>query len=407
MSKDEIYAGRISWLVATGGLLVLAVKWFSLVYPFTVVSIMNAFHVGLTVVSLMFSANSVAMLIGSIVAGILMDRYGIKVVGALSAIITGLFVALTGLSPSIYWAIALYGIAGLFSFPPIAPKIAGEWFPERMYARATIYQFIGFYVVSIIMGPLTAFMMTAYGWRSTWIYIGIISIILGVVAFFLLRDRRTPTLTAQQAPRVTIRDAFRYKETWLIFLVALFGFFMPGMFLANLMATWEIALRISTLTASLMWSIATIAGTIGPLILTPLADVVSNRRIMPRKNFTALIFGIAALFWLLFALFMYIMPISLITTIVAAAMFFGQTVVTLPSALVPEYLPREVAATVGGLMLAAQIPLVILPPIAGIIISTFGKIGWIYAWLLVPIGTFLSTLIALFILKPPLTYIKK
>lgn len=140
-------------------------------------------------------------------------------------------------------------------------------------------------------------------------------------------------------------------------------------------------------------------GTIGSIILPIITDAVSNKGIMPRKNFAALSFGFSGIFMAFFALLLYIMPTPILIIIIAISTFFGNGVAVLLSTLIPEYLPREITATAGGIIIAAQIPLAILPPIAGIIIGMYGKAGWIYAWLIAAMGAITASLL-LTTLKP-------
>lgn len=401
MSRGSVYVGRLSWIVATGALLVLAVSWLSFVYPFTAIYIMRAFNVSITMVSLMVAVDSVTVSVGSIVVGVLMDRYGVRLVGSLSAIVTGVFTMLVGFSSSIYMAIILFGLACLFSIPPITPKVVSEWFPESMYARATTYVYLGFYVTLVIMGPLTAYIISlSHSWRAAWIDLGIICIALGVISFFLLRDRNT-NVVRRELPRVSIRRAFRYRETWVILLIALFMLIPESMIFDYFTLTLEVALGLNTVLTGWVWSAIMMAGVMGSIILPIIADTLSNRRIMFRKNFTSVIAGLAGIFITAFALFLYVMPISILTVVISMGAFFGISMIVLVSALIPEYLPSEITATVGGITVAAQIPLAALPPLAGIIVSAFGKVGWIYIWIIAAAGAYISAVILAFILKSP------
>lgn len=399
MSKPSEYPRWYPWMVATGVMAAFTVRWLHYIYPFTAPEIVKEFGVPVAVAALMSSANTIGLIIGGFLLGLLCDKIGVRLTISLAAIIVGIFTVLVGYSPSIYAAIAFFGIAGLFSWINVAiPRVAREWFPPKLYATATTYMNTGFRVAALILGPVIGAMVVSIGWRAPWIYFGIACIVLGLVAFALTRDKKEGAASSAAVKKVRMVELFKYRVLWILFVV--FALFVIG---ASLIVSYMVmylrqGLGYDPVTAGWLWSVYQIAGVVALYTAVPLADLLSARKIMFRKNYVALNFLIGTVLWIILAFYSKGLPTIGVAALLAAISFFGQFV-ALISTLVAEYFPREVAGTAAGFVTAVgHVPWILTPPLAGIILESA---GWSYVWLMIAPAYLIAAVILVLVLKPP------
>jgi len=382
------------WMVATGVMAAFTVRWLHYILPFVLVDMAKDFGVPYATMALMSSANTIGLIIGGFLLGLIIDRVGVRISITLAAIIVGLATLFIGLVQDIYTAIILYGIAGLFSWISVAiPKVAREWFSPKLYATASTYMNTGFRVAAIIIGPLVGYILITSGWRAAWIYLGIACVILGVIAYALARDRKD--ISQVEIRKVRIIEVFKYKELWMLFF-AFCLFVVHASLHVVYMATYlRTAIGLDPVTAGGLISIYNLAGTIGLYVILPLADLLYVRRIMYRKTFAALNFIVMAILFTIFALYSKEMSLLGLMTIFAVMGLFAQYV-ALNSALVSDYFPREVAGTAAGFISAVgHIPWIFIPVIAGYLIP-----NWTYVWLMIPPSYIIGAILLLLLPKP-------
>ena len=130
--------------------------------------------------------------IGGIVAGRVVDRFGVVLPLAVSAVALGLSYAQAGLSESMlafnlaHVQIGCFGCAIVF-----APLIAdiSKWFTRRRGLAVAICA-CGNYVAGALWPPVMIDMMAESGWRETYVTIGVVS--AGIMLPLLLLLRRRP-----------------------------------------------------------------------------------------------------------------------------------------------------------------------------------------------------------------------
>ncbi len=167
------------------------------------------------------------------VSGKIYDRFGNKAGFSFSVFVWSVGAVLhafaTGIgSLSAFRFILGFGEAGNF---PGAAKVAAEWFPQRERALAQGIFNSGVALGSIVAPPLIIFLQINYGWKTTFIFTGVLGFIW--LAFWLIlyqsRDKHswltggereliaaaeTPEEAAEKSP--TYASLLKYKETWAI-----------------------------------------------------------------------------------------------------------------------------------------------------------------------------------------------
>lgn len=177
----------------------------------------------------------VAYTLSQAVSGRIYDRAGVKYGFVFSVVVWSIGAVLhafaTGIgSLSAFRFVLGFGEAGNF---PGAAKVSAEWFPQKERALAQGIFNSGVALGSIIAPPLIVWLNLAYGWKTTFIFTGILGFIW--LAFWLaLYDSRASHkwLTAEEKALIeegeeqsdvkvkspSYASLLKYKETWAIIL---------------------------------------------------------------------------------------------------------------------------------------------------------------------------------------------
>lgn len=131
------------------------------------------------------SVFSVYMLLGSVFAilgGWLADRHGPKMVFVAMGFFSFLGLALTSQANALWHLLISYSLFVAIGTGPtyaVASSIATKWFPMRRgLALAIVTSGVG--LGSILVAPVAAYLIVDYGWRISYIAIGLIALIIMV-----------------------------------------------------------------------------------------------------------------------------------------------------------------------------------------------------------------------------------
>jgi MFS transporter, ACS family, hexuronate transporter len=177
----------------------------------------------------------VAYTLSQAVSGKIYDRIGIKFGFVFSVVVWSIGAVLhafaTGIgSLSAFRFILGFGEAGNF---PGAAKVSAEWFPQRERALAQGIFNSGVALGSIVAPPLIIWLQLNYGWKTTFIFTGLLGFIwLGFwLVLYKSRDKHS-WLTVEEKnlieedeqqptvaePSPTYASLLKYKQTWAIIL---------------------------------------------------------------------------------------------------------------------------------------------------------------------------------------------
>ena len=208
---------------------------FGVVYSFGAVftAIRDEFGVGKGQAALFFSITTFIYFILGVFTGRLADRYGPRPVLLVGAVAMGAGLFLTSLVNNIIVGYLTYGIgAGIGVGCAYVPMVAavGGWF-ERDRTKAMGVAVAGIGVGTLVGAPLAKQLVVSYGWRTTFVALGVGSAAL--LALASIGARRPPGTGAQEAPpplRLLLRDhRFTWLYTSMTFLSA--GLFVPMIYL--------------------------------------------------------------------------------------------------------------------------------------------------------------------------------
>ncbi len=153
--------------------------------------IIKEFGWGRGEVSLVFFVNMVIFAVSLLIVGKLYDRYGPKWVVIISTIFISAGFMLTSFIHSIgqfflsYGILAAFGIAG--TAVPLMATLTSKWF-DKWRGFAVSLSVSGNSIGQFALVPLFSFFALNYGWRSSYLYIGIIMLIVNILlAVFVIK----------------------------------------------------------------------------------------------------------------------------------------------------------------------------------------------------------------------------
>jgi MFS transporter, OFA family, oxalate/formate antiporter len=188
VSKPRIFYG---WFVVAGTFAVTFVG-FGCAYTFSafLASLQHDFAASRGSVSLVFSlAGFVYFALGA-VSGPLADKWGARRLAVVGMIVTGLGLALASVASTLVEVYAAYGLGvGLgigLSYVPVL-GVMQRWFVRRRGFASGI-GVAGIGVGTLVMPPVAAFLINTFGWRETYLILGVFAAIVGGGLAFLIED---------------------------------------------------------------------------------------------------------------------------------------------------------------------------------------------------------------------------
>jgi MFS family permease len=136
--------------------------------------------------------------VAQIPVGIVLDRYGVRVVGRISTFCWSVFSLLTAAVGSFGTLFAARLGLGLAETPafPINSKATGYWFPTSERGVATAIFDSAAKLSTAIGVPIVSVILVTWGWRATFIVTGIVSFLFFVAFYALYRNpSEAPALT--------------------------------------------------------------------------------------------------------------------------------------------------------------------------------------------------------------------
>ncbi|HMD18775.1 MAG TPA: MFS transporter, partial [Alloacidobacterium sp.] len=141
--------------------------------------------------------------------GVLLDRFGVRVVGRISTLVWSMASFAAALTPSIggfFAARLLLGVGEAPTFPANA-KAIGYWFPPKERSLATSIFDSAAKFSSAIGVPLIGILLLHVGWRLSFAATGVISFLYFLLFYWIYRDPvDDPELTAEELSYIHSED---------------------------------------------------------------------------------------------------------------------------------------------------------------------------------------------------------
>jgi MFS family permease len=154
-----------------------------------------------------YTMTMIGFALGGIFTGRVADRYGIMVPMFIGTIMLGVGFIACAYAPN-YWAFvaAQAGIIGFLgcatTFGPLVADIS-LWFQKRRGIAVAIVA-SGNYLAGTLWPPVLTYAIGVWGWRNSYIFIGIVSVLLMLPLSLLLRPRAS--LEERPAPAALTRE---------------------------------------------------------------------------------------------------------------------------------------------------------------------------------------------------------
>ena len=344
------------------------------------------------------------MTLSAVPVGRMVDRWGPRRVMLGGAVTSGLAWALISqigkmeAITAVWQLYLLYGLlavasSGLGSVP--SSTIIARWFSNGR-GLAMGFSVVGFGLPGVIVVPLSAPFIAAYGWRSLAMLLGIFAW-LGPIPFILgvLRDSpqtKEPspsTLGVSAGEGITARDALRMFPFWIIglsYMLAQFGSVAVQMHAIPFLMDRGLSSEM----ASNVWGSLALAGIVGKIGLGYTADRFSAKVVF----FISMLLEVMALI------------AALIRSSLAAAWLFallfglgmGGQLSSRPL-LIGEYFGLRAFGTIAGAVWLFTLPgLTAGQPVAGFLFDVTGSYGLAYTLFIV---AFLLAMTVLLFLRRP------
>jgi len=205
-------------------------------------SIVDAYHLTDVQLGEVFSALVAGYALFQTVGGKLADRFGPRRVLTAGVIWWGIFTALTALVPAdisgallVLVAVRFLLGAGEAVMYPAGNQFVARWIPVRERGIANGLIFAGVGAGAGLTPPLITYLMTHYGWRSSFWVCALVGLMAGAVWFFAARDfpAEHPRVSREELAAIqsglTIanepiacktavpwRDVVRSREVWAV-----------------------------------------------------------------------------------------------------------------------------------------------------------------------------------------------
>ncbi len=295
-------------------------------------------------VSLVFMVNMTIFAIALTVVGKLYDRFGPKWIIIISALFISAGFVLTSFVQTFvqfffsYGLLAAAGPAGLGI--PLVSTVVSKWF-EKWRGLALSISLAGTSIGAFILVPVLSFTATSYGWRSSFLFLGLIILAVDtLIAFFVIKGdpyhlNMKPFLgtrekiektsmkissASREPASIGLRGAAKTRSFWL-FLVIMFICGSGDFFTTTHFINFATDYGVSSLTAGKMMGWFGLMSMVGVIITGPVADRIGSK------------IPIFVTFLLRFALHLFIMNYKNVTSLYVYALLFGFTqLVTAPLA---------------------------------------------------------------------------
>jgi MFS family permease len=358
--------------------------------------------IGFGVASLLMSVIGLFQLLLSIPAGWMSGKVGFKLPVAVGVSLLALGFLLRSTADD-YGLFMLYTtIAGLgwgFIWGPVGNLVA-TWFPGREIGLANSLWPVGF-LAGQAFGSLTGIpFFMAFGWSNTWLIYGLITAIIAVLTWSLLRSR-PPVPPEPRPPVKATRIGEGIKQTMNRTNIALqYTVFASVGSLAvapAIVPPMLIAKGVEPPLAGVIAGLALVGGTLGALLVPPFAFGKGRIRVtMLTCAVLSPIFFIA-LFYTPVAGAAVVLTIALnvlfgfaMVPVMAMSMGVGQ--------LQPGVNPGNAGILAGVFLTSIGLGSTVFPPLVGRIVDVAGVLGG--AWMLAALAAISIVVLAVFLREP-------
>lgn len=186
----------------------------------------ESFEVGSALLSSLSAAYFFAYALAQIPVGMLLDRYGTRILLTLACLaiaISSIGFAYTRSLMFANYCRIFIGLGSAFAFVGCL-KLAATWFPAHKFAFVVGLTNLLGVVGAIIGGNPIAYAVAHFGWRMVMLMSGVIGLFITVLLWSIIRDSPSKKSIANSKPKTKLMhnllEVINNKQTWLIAIFA-------------------------------------------------------------------------------------------------------------------------------------------------------------------------------------------
>ncbi|MGF6572784.1 Sugar phosphate permease [Paraburkholderia fungorum] len=326
-------------------------------------------HLSASQMGLLLSAFSLSYAFAQLPVGALLDRFGSRVMLGLGMLVWSIAQVAGGFIQTLNHFLIARVVLGVAEAPlfPAGAKVVNEWFAVRERGGPTGTFISSSTIAPMLAPPILTVLMLSFGWRTMFIIMGVLGILVALGWYMVYRNRDEIALTEAETAHLNEGSVqteararkglsfaewgalFKLRNTWGM----IFGF-MGVIYMVWLYLTWlpgylENERHLSIAHTGWLVSIPYIFGTIGMVSSGYVADFLLRRGMAPiRSRKWPVCVGLigAAAFTVPAA---YTPSTALAITYVSLAMFFVNLSSGSAWALVTVAAPRHLVASLGSM----------------------------------------------------------
>jgi sugar phosphate permease len=368
---------------------------------------------------LLLSAFSFAYAFSQLPIGVMLDRFGARIMLGLGMFVWSVAQLCGGLVTTLHQFLFARIALGIGEAPqfPAGAKVVSEWFALRERGKPT-----GIFVTSSTIGPALAppiltVLLLSFGWRYMFVIMGVLGIAVAIGWYIVYRNRADIALEPAEVLHLTEdepqqraerrmtfaewRGLFGKATTWGM----IFGFmgviYMVWLYLTWLPAYLEHERHLTIAKTGWIVSIPYLFGTLGMLSSGFIADGLMKRGVAPiRSRKWPICTGLlgAALFTVPAA---FTPNLALAITYLSAAMFFVNMASGAAWALVSVAAPRHMVASLGSIQnFGGYFGGSFAPFVTGLVVERTHS--FVNAFLISAAVAFAAALVYMFVVRSPI-----
>ncbi len=282
----------------------------------------------------------------------------------------------------------LLGVGEAPQFPTGA-RVVRDWFNPRDRGLATGIFNCASTLGTAIALPLLTFLMLTFGWRATFVIMGVAGLLVAMAWFALYRDPKNVALTAEetayrteddppdQRTEVTFREwklLFRFRTTWGMILGYFGCIYLTWIYAAWLPGYLEIERHMSVKATGIAAAIPFACGVVGGVLGGYLADVLVRRGVSPinSRKYPAAIALLGTSACTLAAA--YVTSNTVAVMFISASLFLVYVTSTCAWALSSVAAPTNCTASIGAMQnFGGYLGGALAPTVTGLIVQSTGS----------------------------------
>jgi MFS family permease len=351
---------RLSWTIWGLGAMFYVIGFYQRVAPGVMtVELMSDFGLSAAALGNMSAFYFYSYVAMQIPTGLLADHWGPRRLLTSGAAIASLGTFVFALAPDVWWAnFGRLMIGGSVAVAFVGMlKLAAHWFPSRQYALASGMALFCGVMGAVFAGVPLRLLIDTFGWRPVMIVSAIVTGIVAVGIWWLVRDDpkdkgyATHALIHADADRqipsnvlAGIREVFRYRNTWLLYLV-------PGAVVGSVLTfagLWGVPYLtthygMEKTTAAAVCSALLVAWAVGGPVFGGLSDHLGHRKPLYALGCLVLLLGWGVI------LLLPTLPVWLLVLLLILVGFFSGNMI-IGFAFAKESAPGYLAGTATGVV---------------------------------------------------------